>query len=177
MRRYMFVIPLVFIFGIFFLQCQQSQSEENQEKPNFLFILTDDLGWRDLSIFGSYFYETPNIDAIAAGGMRFNQAYASSPVCSPTRSSIMTGKNPARTDNTDWFGAPQPDNVERHWTRNKPLLPAPYINYMELEEKTIAESLKENGTVKDVYFLINMVKNQKRYASTITTIGCMYTLS
>ena len=145
MNRHLFILTLLLVFTVFFTSCQSSRSEESQEKPNFLFILTDDLGWRDLSIFGSYFYETPNIDAIAADGMRFTQAYAACPVCSPTRSSIMTGKYPARTDNTDWFGAPQPDNVERHWTRDKPLLPAPYKNYMDLEEKTIAESLKEAG--------------------------------
>jgi arylsulfatase A-like enzyme len=57
----------------------------------------------------------------------------------------MTGKYPARMNTTDWFGAPQPDNVERHWTRNKPLLPAPYQEYLDLDEITIAEALKDKG--------------------------------
>lgn len=118
---------------------------QQNTRPNMVFILADDLGWRDLGAFGSEFYETPNIDRLAAEGMKFTSAYAACPVCSPTRSSIMTGKYPARTANTDWFGAPQPDNVQTHWTRDKPLLPAPYKEYLDPEEKTIAESLQEAG--------------------------------
>lgn len=114
-------------------------------KPNVVFFLVDDLGWKDVGSFGSTFYETPNIDALAARGMSFLQAYAASPVCSPTRASIMTGKNPGRLNTTDWFGAPQPDEVQDHWTRNKPLVPAPYLEHLPLEEVTIAEALKEAG--------------------------------
>jgi arylsulfatase A-like enzyme len=65
-------------------------------KPNVLFILADDLGWNDVSLYGSQFYETPNIDALAERGMKFNQAYAASPLCSPTRASILSGLFPAR---------------------------------------------------------------------------------
>ncbi|MCF6286095.1 MAG: sulfatase-like hydrolase/transferase, partial [Candidatus Hydrogenedentes bacterium] len=65
-------------------------------KPNFLFILADDLGWKDLGCYGSTFYETPNLDRLAATGMRFTNAYAACPVCSPTRASILSGKYPAR---------------------------------------------------------------------------------
>ena len=72
------------------------------------------------------FYETPNIDRLCKESMKFTNAYAACPVCSPTRASIMAGKYPARMDTTDWFGAPQPDTVQNHWTRNKPLLPAHY---------------------------------------------------
>ncbi len=113
--------------------------------PNFVFFLVDDLGWMDLGCFGSRFYETPNVDRLAAQGMRFTNAYAACPVCSPTRASIMTGKYPARLGTTDYFGAPQPDTVQKHWTRNKPLLPARYLNRLPLEEVTIAEALKEHG--------------------------------
>ena len=67
-----------------------------RRKPNVLFILADDLGWRDTSLYGSRFYETPNIDALAKRGMMFTQAYAANPFCSPTRASIMTGLYPAR---------------------------------------------------------------------------------
>jgi arylsulfatase A-like enzyme len=120
-------------------------SAAQHEKPNFLFILIDDLGWRDTGCFGSSFYETPNIDRLAASGMLFTDAYAACPVCSPTRASIMTGKYPARMDTTDWFGAPQPDSAGRHWTKDKPLLPAPYQEQVALEEVTIAESLEAAG--------------------------------
>jgi arylsulfatase A-like enzyme len=115
------------------------------KRPNFVFILADDLGWTDLGCFGSSFYETPNLDRLAETGMRFTQAYAACPVCSPTRASIMSGKYPARTNTTDWFGAPQPDRVEKHRTRNKPLLPAPYEERMALQETTVAEALGEAG--------------------------------
>jgi len=64
--------------------------------PNIVFILADDLGWRDVGCFGSTYYKTPNIDALAKRGMRFTQAYAANPLCSPTRASIMTGQYPAR---------------------------------------------------------------------------------
>src|SRR5690348_8581814 len=71
------------------------------EKPNFVFILADDLGWKDLACYGSRFYETPNLDRLAKQGMRFTNAYAAAPLCSPTRASIMTGKYPARLGMTN----------------------------------------------------------------------------
>jgi arylsulfatase A-like enzyme len=107
---------------------------------NFVFILVDDLG-----CYGSTFYETPSVDALARSGMRFTNAYAACPVCSPTRASIMTGKYPARLDTTDWFGAPQPDNVAGHRTRDKKLLPARYVDRLPLEEVTLAEALGKSG--------------------------------
>lgn len=100
-------------------------------KPNFVFFLIDDLGWADLGCYGSTFYETPHIDRLAAEGMRFTEAYAACPVCSPTRASIMTGKYPARLGITQWIGGPNE--------------PTPYRHYMPLEEVTIAEALKEAG--------------------------------
>ncbi|HEU0206480.1 MAG TPA: sulfatase [Pseudolysinimonas sp.] len=67
-------------------------------------ILIDDLGWRDLSCYGSSFYETPRIDELAANGLLYRNAYAAAPVCSPTRASIMSGKYPARVGVTQWIG-------------------------------------------------------------------------
>ncbi|MBL7647834.1 MAG: sulfatase [Candidatus Hydrogenedentes bacterium] len=114
--------------------------------PDILFVLADDLGWTDLGCYGSSFYETPHLDALASEGLRFTQAYAACPVCSPTRASIMTGKYPARMATTDWFGAPQPEAVPGHERmRNLPLLPAHYNEQMPLEEFTLAEAFKENG--------------------------------
>ncbi|QDV55154.1 sulfatase [Rosistilla oblonga] len=67
-------------------------------KPNVVFILADDLGWSDTTLFGTTkFYKTPNIERLAARGMTFTRAYSSSPLCSPTRASILTGLSPART--------------------------------------------------------------------------------
>jgi arylsulfatase A-like enzyme len=73
------------------------------EKPNFVFLLADDLGYSDLGCYGSSFHETPNIDRLAGEGLRFTQAYSAGAVCSPTRSSIMTGKYPVRTGITDYI--------------------------------------------------------------------------
>jgi len=70
-------------------------SSANQ-RPNIVFVLADDLGWRDLGCYGSNFYETPNIDRLAQMGMRFTNAYAANPLCSPTRASILTGQYPCR---------------------------------------------------------------------------------
>ena len=116
-------------------------AQEAGAPPNFVFLLADDLGWSDLGVTGSSFYDTPSLDALAASGTRFTNAYAACPVCSPTRASILTGKYPARTATTDYFGAAQPDG----WKRDTPLLPAPYLDRMPLEELTIAEALKQAG--------------------------------
>lgn len=67
-------------------------------KPNVVFILADDLGWSDTTLYGhTKFYRTPNVERLARRGMTFTRAYTASPLCSPTRSSILTGLNPART--------------------------------------------------------------------------------
>ena len=75
------------------------------ERPrlNFVFILIDDLGWADVGCNGSTFYKTPHIDRLASQGLRFTDAYAACPVCSPTRASILTGRYPARLQLTDWL--------------------------------------------------------------------------
>ncbi|MHB0935534.1 MAG: sulfatase [Armatimonadota bacterium] len=109
-------------------------------QPNIIFILIDDLGWRDLTCYGSSFYETPHLDRLAAEGMRFTDAYASCPVCSPTRASIMSGKYPARVGVTDWI-----DTGKRlHPLRGK-LVDVPYLDYLPLEETSVATALREGG--------------------------------
>jgi arylsulfatase A-like enzyme len=106
-----------------------------QNKPNIIFVLIDDMGWKDLSCYGSEFYETPNIDRLASEGMTFTDAYASCPVCSPTRASVLSGKYPATVGLTDWIGA---------HTKGK-LIDAPYIDHLPLEEKSLASALKDGG--------------------------------
>ncbi|MEM6645902.1 MAG: sulfatase [Bacteroidota bacterium] len=114
--------------------------------PNIVFILADDLGYTDVGAYNpDTFYETPHLDRLAAEGLLFTDGYAAAPVCSPTRASLQTGKYPARMRTTDWFGAPQPETVQNHRTRDKPLLPAPYVATLSHEETTIAEALQESG--------------------------------
>lgn len=115
---------------------------KTDQMPNIIFILVDDLGWADLGCYGSDFHETLNIDRLAGQGMRFTNAYAACPVCSPTRASIMTGKYPARIDVTDWIpgrqahAGPQPCDK---------LISREFELEMDLEEITIAEALKDAG--------------------------------
>jgi arylsulfatase A-like enzyme len=124
---------------------------------NVIFIMADDLGYTDLGFNNpESFYETPRLDAMAAQAMRFTDAYAACQVCSPTRSSILTGQYPARTRNTDFFGAPngfqklpadydpsRDGNFGNH--ANRPVLPAPYLARLAAEHTTLAEALKAAG--------------------------------
>jgi len=108
-------------------------------RPNFVFILADDLGWADLACYGSDLHETPNIDRLARQGMRFTDAYAAAPVCSPTRASIMTGKYPARLHMTIWYeGSANPP-------RGRKLVPPITQGNLPHEQVTIAEVLKQAG--------------------------------
>ncbi|MGL5094071.1 MAG: sulfatase, partial [Planctomycetia bacterium] len=120
-------------------------SLKNRAKPfNFVCFVVDDLGYMDVGCNNPRtFYETPNIDRLAATGVRFTNGYAACPVCSPTRAGLMTGKYPPRTGVTDYIGAPQPDQ----WKRPTKLKPAPYKERLERSELTIAERLKAAGCV------------------------------
>lgn len=113
-------------------------SAAEQRKPNIIFFLIDDFGWADLGCYGSQFYQTPNVDKLAEQGMRFTDAYAACPVCSPTRASIMTGKYPARLHLTDWL----PGRADR---ATQKLLRPVIQQQLALEEETIAERLKAAG--------------------------------
>ena len=104
-------------------------------RPNILFILLDDFGWRDLGCYGSDFYETPRLDQLAQEGMRFSNAYAACPVCSPTRASILTGQYPARIGMTQWLGG---------YSEGK-LAHVPYIDHLSPNYTTIASALKSHG--------------------------------
>lgn len=110
-------------------------------RPNLLVFLADDLGAHDLGCTGSTFYGTPAIDALAAGGMTFTQAYAAAPVCSPTRAALMTGRFPARVGITNFIGG----------ERRGALLPADYLWALPAEETTVAERLKAAGYVTGIF--------------------------
>ena len=118
--------------------CAAGAPAEPAARPNIVFILVDDLGWADVGCFGSKYYETPNIDRLAAQGMRFTDAYAACAVCSPTRASIMTGKYPARLRLTDWI--PGEGDAPTHVLR----IP-PWRQFLPLEEVTIAKALRSAG--------------------------------
>jgi len=117
------------------LCCAQTAVADDATPPNFIVIMADDLGWADLGCTGSTFYETPNLDRLAARGVRFSSAYAACPVCSPTRAAAMTGRYPARLKLTDFIPG----------ARRERLNPAFYLHHLPLEETTIAEALREAG--------------------------------
>ena len=105
------------------------------DRPNVVCILADDLGWRDLGCYGSPFYETPNLDRLAQEGARFTDAYASCPVCSPTRASVMSGQYPARVGVTNYIGG----------TADGKLLTPEYTMHLPRELTALPEALAEAG--------------------------------
>lgn len=105
------------------------------ERPNIIMILIDDMGWRDLQCFGSSFYETPNMDALAAEGTVFTNAYAPCPVCSPSRASLYTGQYPARVGITNYIGAHDFGKLAE----------VPYLDHLPTEEYTLSRAYKDAG--------------------------------
>jgi arylsulfatase A-like enzyme len=107
-----------------FALCSVLSAEKT--RPNVLLFFIDDLGWTDLGVNGSTFYETPHIDALAASGVNFKRSYSANPVCSPTRAAMMTGKAPQRVGITQWIAS-----------KSKIALP--------LSEVTLGEAFQEAG--------------------------------
>lgn len=127
---------------IFLLTVLVSCTPKVEKQPNVLFIIADDLGYTDIGVYGSSFYDTPNIDAIANTSFKFTNGYANCPVCSPSRASFQTGKYPVKTGVTDWIKgrkAYQGTTVNDRWI-------VPDTDYeLKLSETTIAEVLKTKG--------------------------------
>jgi len=125
--------------------------EKGNERPNIVLILADDLGAVDTSLGGSRLYPTPNLRRLAGRGMQFTNAYSASPLCSPTRASIMTGQNPARTGITNPSchvakvvlkpSAPKKGNPRYRQTTTQS------VNRLSREHYTLAEALKDAGYV------------------------------
>lgn len=110
-------------------------AEATGRQPNVLFLLADDLGWGDLGCYGSPIGKTPNIDALAAGGLRFTNFYVSSPVCSPTRGAFTTGRYPARLEIHGHFAT-----EEQNKRRGMP-------QFMDPDVPTVADQFKRAGYV------------------------------
>ncbi len=112
-----------------------------RRKPNIILILIDDLGWRDVGFMGSRFYETPNVDRLASGGMIFTRAYANAPNCAPTRACLMSGQYSPR------HGVYTVGTSERGQGRFRKLIPIRNNTILDARTVTIAEALKPAGYV------------------------------
>jgi len=127
----------------------KSETPTRESRPmNVLFILADDMGWRDSSVYGSTFYKTPNIDALAESGMRFTSAYAANPLCSPTRASILTGMYPLRTGLTTASGHVKKKQEHRE-RRSGPSeirgMGPSSLNYLDPKYYTLGKAMKDSG--------------------------------
>ena len=113
-----------------------------EERLNIIVILADDLGWADLGCYGSKYHRTPALDAMAKSGLRFTNAYASAPVCSPSRAALLTGKTPARLGITTFLPG-RPDRPDQ------PLTQARVDQQLSLDEITLAAALQKAGYATD----------------------------
>ena len=114
-------------------------SQAAAPQPNIVFILADDLGYTDVACYGSKYYETPNIDRMAANGIRFTSGYTCGPNCAPTRAALMSGQYGPRT------GVYTVGSVERFNWRSRPLRPVENVTQLPLNKITLAQSLKKAG--------------------------------
>ncbi len=112
---------------------QAVESESSRQKPNVLLVFIDDMGWGDFSCFGNSEIRTPNIDAVAAEGIRFEQFYVNSPICSPSRVAISTGQYPHRHRITSFLNN-RKNNEERG-----------IANWLDPSAPMLARFLKQAG--------------------------------
>ena len=144
MKKYSLIFLLS--FGVFTASFGQSK-----EEFNVLLIHVDDLGWADIGVLGSDFYETPFIDRLAAEGMLFTHSYAAAAICSPSRAALMTGKYPARMGITDWiyarFQGVGTTGLPGEYAENpdQPLRTPKNQGFLPLAELTLAERMKAQG--------------------------------
>ena len=113
-----------------------SESFKRANSPNIILVMADDQGWGDTGYNGHPFVKTPALDAMAKDGFVFDRFYAAAPVCSPTRASVMTGRNPIRTKVTN------------------------HGRYMRPHEVTIAETLKAAGYVTGIFGKVHLGSGQ-----------------
>ena len=114
-------------------------AEPNNKKPNIVFIIADDLGWTDVSCYGSKYHETPNIDRLASQGTRFTSGYTAGPNCQPTRAALLAGQYQPRT------GVYTVGNINRFNWQTRPLRPVDNVTALPLDKITLPQALKSAG--------------------------------
>src|SRR6476659_1481582 len=130
--RYILAAVMLFL-------CSLGVHAEETRRPNIVFILADDLGYTDVACFGSTFYETPNIDRLAADGVRFTSGYSCGPNCQPSRAAMMSGQYGPRT------GIYTVGGIDRFDWQSRPLRPVDNVTQLPLDKITIADTLKKAG--------------------------------
>jgi len=138
MKAYLVILITMSLF----LSCNDKTSETldlSASKPNIVFIFIDDMGWTDLGYMGSEYYETPNIDKLAKGGMTFTQAYANAANCAPTRACLLSGQYGPR------HGVYTVGTSKRGKSKDRRIIPAENLVTLNLDKITIAEALKPAG--------------------------------
>ncbi|HEX6963701.1 MAG TPA: sulfatase-like hydrolase/transferase, partial [Lacipirellula sp.] len=126
-------------------------------RPNIVFILADDLGYTDLGCYGSDYYETPNIDRMAAEGVRFTDGYTCGPNCQPTRAALLSGQYGPRT------GVYTVGNIDRFNWRTRPLRPVDNVTMLPLEKVTIAQALKDAGYATGMFGKWHLGNDKKHH--------------
>ena len=121
------------------LTVSRSAPAADHQPPNIVFILADDLGYTDVGCFGSEYYETPNIDRLAAGGLRFINGYSCGPNCQPTRAALLSGQYGPRT------GVYTVGGIDRFDWQSRPLRPVDNVTSLPLEKITLAQALQSAG--------------------------------
>jgi arylsulfatase A len=142
-----------YFLAILFLISYTSVKAQEKRKPNIVFIMADDLGYGELGCYGNSFNETPNLNQLAKDGVRFTQAYAAAPICSPTRASILTGQYPARVGITDFLPAKTDRWLDpaKYYTLNEALSGAGYHTaiigkwHLDTDYDTMKGSPKAHG--------------------------------
>lgn len=128
---------------------QSAFAAMQKERPNVLFVLADDLGWRDTEPYGTNFYDTPNVQRLAERGMLFTEAYAANPLCSPTRASILTGQYPARLQLTAPWGHSAVETFKAELPKsappNKKTLEPSSASRLHTDYYTLGNALKDAG--------------------------------
>ena len=119
---------------------------ESASRPNVILFLVDDMGWMDSQPYGSQYYDTPNMQRLADGGMRFTRSYAQ-PLCSPTRASILSGQYPSRHGVLGAVGhkAPAEAVLPKNGPPNRPVILPESKTFLDPSQYTLAEALKDAG--------------------------------
>ena len=175
MKKTLIYLSLIFFVPITAYQVKSKQEnnalptiqntvQQKNDKPNIIFILADDLGWGELGCYGNKFNETPNLDKLATQGLKFTQAYAAAPVCSPTRASLMTGQYPARVRITD-FLAPKTGRLldpDKYVTINEALATAGYHTGI-IGKWHLDTDFKENKGGPDKHGFNEVIGSETKY--------------